>query len=35
MITRLHEKYRKDAIPALSKRFGFSTSCMAQLSTSR
>jgi large subunit ribosomal protein L5 len=24
MITRLHEKYRKDAIPALSKRFGFS-----------
>ena len=24
MITRLHEKYRKDAVPALSKRFGFS-----------
>src|SRR5271167_3169755 len=23
MITRLHEKYRKDAVPALSKRFGF------------
>ena len=23
MITRLHEKYRKEAIPALSKRFGF------------
>ena len=23
MITRLHEKYRKEAIPALSKRFGY------------
>ena len=22
MITRLHEKYRKDAVPALLKRFG-------------
>ena len=23
MITRLHEKYRKEAVPALSKRFGY------------
>ena len=28
MISRLHEKYRKEAIPALSKRFGF-TNTMA------
>ncbi len=28
MITRLHEKYRKEAVPALSKRFGF-TNTMA------
>ena len=28
MITRLHEKYRKEAIPALSKRFGY-TNTMA------
>jgi large subunit ribosomal protein L5 len=28
MITRLHEKYRKEAVPALSKRFGF-TNAMA------
>src|SRR6202790_4545106 len=24
MITRLHDKYRKEAVPALAKRFGFS-----------
>jgi len=24
MITRLHEKYRKDVVPALTKRFGYS-----------
>jgi large subunit ribosomal protein L5 len=24
MITRLHEKYRKEAVPALTKRFGYS-----------
>src|ERR1700692_2759436 len=23
MITRLHEKYRKEAVPALTKRFGY------------
>jgi large subunit ribosomal protein L5 len=28
MISRLHEKYRKDAIPALTKRFGY-TNMMA------
>ena len=28
MITRLHEKYRKEAVPALSKRFGY-TNTMA------
>ncbi len=26
MITRLHEKYRKEAMPALSKRFGYTNS---------